>query len=184
MLKGGLSAVGISVCFGCFLSPVSARWPAALPDSTLADCQLVPRQCFPLLCWFFYLLPKIPPSSFCQLSTFNSFSHAASTFPGSQPANKSLHRTRDTCKMLSLAGRGNCCTKMADYPAVHSMAALLHLTRWPEEKEHYILHRTYKILAFIHTSLLNLSTPAMTTLSHTFKPIQRAEGQGIVLCLG
>lgn len=38
--------------------------------------------------------------------------HAAGVFSEPQPAGKSLHRPRDTCKMLCVAQLGSCCTKL------------------------------------------------------------------------
>lgn len=100
-----------------------------------------PQQCFPVHYFvdLFCLFPKLPPSSFCQLCTFNSFSHAASTFPGPRPAGKSLHHTRDTRKRLSLAGQGQLLALKWQIIQLCT-AQLLHLplTRWTEETEHYI----------------------------------------------
>lgn len=115
VLRGACQQGGFLHTFGtCPLLSLLGDWQRLAGcqqfclDSILPACQPVPTATlsFTLLSWFFCLLPKLPPSSFCQLSTFISFSHTASTFPGPQHANKSLHCPRDTCEVLSLVGWG------------------------------------------------------------------------------
>lgn len=89
---------------------MAAGWvPALLPDSHPSGWQLLPTAVlsFTQLGWFFCLPPC--PSSLLSMSSVPltwEKARAAAVFPDPLPAHKSLHLTRDTCKMLSVAARG------------------------------------------------------------------------------
>lgn len=133
--KGDLAAGGISVHVWYLLSPISARWPAAAGQALAAlpglypglTVSQFPQQCFPL--HYFADSSVSFPSSLPLLSA-NSVPSTASLMQQAPFLGLSFLITHciaseTLAKCLLWRASGNCCSKIADYPAVCSTAASL-----------------------------------------------------------